>query len=84
MVGDLSKTPEFRDKTELQDTGQDGLQRFRKPLLYSRAVTASVHQMLAACLFNPGTPAAHDLLGRPRRFERPNFAAGAFTHTPIE
>jgi hypothetical protein len=34
MAGDLSKTPEFRDETELQDTGQDGLQRFKKPLLH--------------------------------------------------
>src|ERR1035437_7022326 len=32
----------------------------------------------------PGTPSARDLLARPRRFERPNFAAGAFTHSPIE
>ena len=34
MVGNWSKLPEFLDETELQDTGQDGLQRFRKPLLY--------------------------------------------------
>jgi hypothetical protein len=34
MVGDLSKTLEFQDETELQATGQDGLQRFTKPLLY--------------------------------------------------
>ena len=34
MDGDYSKTPEFRDETELQDTGQYGWQRFRKPLLY--------------------------------------------------
>jgi hypothetical protein len=33
-------------------------------------------------LLRPGTPAARDLLARPRRFERPNFALGAFTHTP--
>jgi plasmid stabilization system protein ParE len=32
----------------------------------------------------PGTPAARDLLARPRRFERPTFALGAFTHSPIE
>jgi len=34
MIGGCSETPEFLDETELQDTGQDGLQRFRKPLLY--------------------------------------------------
>jgi hypothetical protein len=33
---------------------------------------------------SPGTPAARELLARPRRFERPTFAAGAFTHSPIE
>jgi hypothetical protein len=35
-------------------------------------------------LLRPGTPSAHELLARPRRFERPNFALGAFTHIPIE
>jgi hypothetical protein len=40
MDGDYSKTPEFRDETELQDTGQHGLQRFRKPLLYSESDAA--------------------------------------------
>src|SRR5665647_1187962 len=33
--------PEFRDETELQDTGQDGLQRFRKPLLYPEELSGS-------------------------------------------
>jgi hypothetical protein len=28
----------------------------------------------------PGTPAARELLACPRRFERPTFATGAFTH----
>jgi hypothetical protein len=42
MDGDESKTPEFRDETALQDTGQDGLQRFRKPLLYPESVGAPV------------------------------------------
>jgi len=34
MGGGLSKAIELQDEMELQDTGQDGLQRFRKPLLY--------------------------------------------------
>src|ERR1019366_1413899 len=33
-VSSQSKKPYFRDKTALQDTGQYGWQRFRKPLLY--------------------------------------------------
>jgi hypothetical protein len=32
----------------------------------------------------PGTLAARELLARPRRFERPTFAFGAFTHLPTE
>ena len=31
-----------------------------------------------------GTLAARELLARPRRFERPTFATGAFTHIPSE
>jgi hypothetical protein len=37
--------PEFRDETELQDTGQDGLQRFRKPLLCRSVVRISVERV---------------------------------------
>src|ERR1019366_82017 len=42
-----------RDKTELQDTGQDGLQRFRKPLLYP----AELRDRSAR--FSTAEPAAH-------------------------
>jgi hypothetical protein len=34
MTGGQSKILEFPDETKLHDTGQDGLQRFRKPLLF--------------------------------------------------
>jgi hypothetical protein len=34
--------------------------------------------------YTSGTPAARELHARPRRFERPTFAAGAFTHIPSE
>jgi hypothetical protein len=34
MDGGYSKAPEFLDETELQATGRNGRQRFRKPLLY--------------------------------------------------
>jgi hypothetical protein len=92
MAGNKSKMPEFRDEMELQDTGQYGWQRFRKPLLYPNELLAQpdcrhlqqwqVHFSGAIYRLGPGTPAARDLLARPRRFERPNFAAGAFTHHP--
>jgi hypothetical protein len=36
MAGNKSKMPEFRDEIELQDTGQYGWQRFRKPLPRAR------------------------------------------------
>jgi hypothetical protein len=32
----------------------------------------------------PGTFAAREPLARPKRFERPTFAFGAFTHIPGE
>jgi hypothetical protein len=34
MFGGKLKAPDFQDETQLRDTGRDGLQRFRKPLLY--------------------------------------------------
>ena len=33
---------------------------------------------------HPGTLAAREVLARQRRFERPTFAAGAFTHIASE
>jgi hypothetical protein len=41
MVADLSKMPEIRHQTELRDTGQDGLQGFRKPLLEPLPMSSS-------------------------------------------
>jgi hypothetical protein len=34
MIGGQPKIAEFPDETERHDTGWDGLQRFRKPLVF--------------------------------------------------
>jgi hypothetical protein len=46
--------PEFPDETELHDTGQDGLQRFRKPLLYpaelrDHAIETTIQSVFCDC-----------------------------------
>jgi hypothetical protein len=48
-------------------------------ILGSKLIEPSDRPMKAA-----GTLAARELLARPRRFERPTFAFGAFTHLPTE
>ena len=40
--------------------------------------------LLTSGLEMAGTLAARELLARPRRFERPTFATGAFAHIPSE
>jgi hypothetical protein len=41
-------------------------------------------ELLTSGLEMAGTLAARELLARPRRFERPTFATGAFAHIPSE
>src|ERR1019366_1799249 len=45
------KTPDFRDETELHGTGQDGLQRFRKPLLCLKRREPNLKRRDRRCVF---------------------------------
>jgi len=54
MIGDQPKIAEFPDETELHDTGQNGLQRFRKPkvalLSYVESAEINEPQIEVSCI----------------------------------